>query len=259
MVDIYIIYIFFLTFCPIPLIDTCIVRGKIMYLRGGINYIENGMTCNLRAMHLQTELMAIANENVTGFDKVGYQRKEPVVSSFSEYIGVHGLSTSIDDEVGRLSVSDNPLDIAIGNKGYFQCLGKEGIKLTRDGRFKVDLKGNLLNISNEKVLATDGTPVVLPIVPDKLEDVKIDLDGNVRVFNKNTNKLDYAATLSVVTNAGVAVLAPNVRQGYNEFSNVSLATEFMQAMPIVKNFDANRMLFQMQSTTLSRAIQQLGS
>ena len=96
-------------------------------------------------------------------------------------------------------------------------------------------------------------------MPEKLEDIKIDLDGNVRVFNKKSNKLEYVSTLSVVTNEGVAVMAPNVRQGYNEFSNVSLATEFMQAMPVVRNFDANRQLFQMQSTTLSRAIQQLGS
>lgn len=230
-----------------------------MYLRGGINYIESGITSNLRAMHLQTELMAIANENVTGFDKIGYQRKDPVVSSFTEYMGVHGLSTAVDDTVGRLAVSDNPLDIAIGNKGYFQCLGKEGVKLTRDGRFKLDQNGNLLSLSNEKVLANDGTAIKLPFSPDKLQDVKIDLDGNVRVFNKNTNKMDYVSTLSVVTNAGVAVLAPNVRQGYNEYSNVSLASEFMQAMPIVRNFDANRMLFQMQTSTLSKAIQQLGS
>lgn len=230
-----------------------------MYLRGGINYIENGITCNLRAMHLQTELMAISSENVNGFDKVGYQRKDPVVSSFSEFLGVHGLSTAIDDTVGRLASSENPLDVALGNKGYFQCLGKEGVKLTRDGRFKLDVKGNLLNLNDEKVLANDGTAIKIPFMPEKLEDIKIDLDGNVRVFNKKSNKLEYVSTMSVVTNEGVAVMAPNVRQGYNEFSNVSLATEFMQAMPVVRNFDANRQLFQMQSTTLSRAIQQLGS
>lgn len=230
-----------------------------MYLKGGVNFIENGLTCNLRAMHLQTELMAITNENVTGFDKIGFQRKDPVVSSFSEYIGVHGLSTAIDDSVGRIASSENPLDIALANKGYFQVQGKEGIKLTRDGRFKLDVFGNLLTQSDEQVLANDGTAIKLPIVPDKLENIKIDLDGNIRVFNKNTNKLDFVSTLSVVTTEGVAVLTPNVRQGYNEYSNVALEQEFMQAMPVVRNFDANRMLFQMQSTTLSRAIQQLGS
>jgi flagellar basal body rod protein FlgG len=230
-----------------------------MYLRGGINFIESGITANLRAMNLQTELMSIANDNITGFDKIGYQRKQPVVSSFAEFIGVHGLSTTIDDSVGRISISDNPLDLALSNKGYFQCLGNEGIKLTRDGRFKVNTNGELLNLNDEKVLAVDGTPIKFSVRPEKPQDVKIDLDGNVRVFNKKTNKLDYVATLSVVTNEGVAVLSPSVRQGYSEYSNVSLSTEFLQAMPIVRNFDANRQLFQIQVTSLTRAIQQLGN
>ncbi len=230
-----------------------------MYLRGGINFIDNGMTANIRAMHLQTEIMAVTNENVTGFDKIGYQRKEPVVSSFSEFIGIHGLSTAVDDSVGRLSVSDCPLDVAIANKGYFQTKGEGGVKLTRDGRFRIDAKGNLLTLKNEKVLANDGTAIKLPFLPEKLEDIKIDTEGNLSIFNKNTNKLDYVSTLSVVTSDGVAVLSPNVRQGYNEYSNVALAAEFMQAMPVIRNFDANRQLFQIQASTLSKAIQQLGS
>lgn len=231
-----------------------------MYLHGGINFFENGMTCNLRAMHLQTELMAITNENVSGFDKVGYQRKDPVVSSFAEFMGVHALSTSVDDTVGRLMNSRNPLDFALANKGYFQCVDKNGItKLTRDGRFKINKNGDLFNMSNQKVLANDGTPIKLPFSPEKLEDIKVDTNGNLNVFNPKTNKMQYVSTLSVVTSNGVAVLDPNVRQGYNEYSNVSLSSEFMQAMPIVRNFDANRQLFQMQRTSLSKAIQQLGS
>ena len=230
-----------------------------MLLKGGLNYIDNGMTCNLRAMHLQTELMAIASENVNGFDKVGYQRKDPVVSSFSEYIGVHGLSSAVDDSVGRLLMTENPLDLAIANKGYFQVAGKGGIKLSRDGRFKVDKQGNLLSLENEKVLANDGTPIKLPIVPEKLEDIKIDLDGNVRVFNAKTRKLDYVSTISVVTNEGVAVLAPNIRQGFNEYSNVSIEQEFLQAIPVKRNFEANRVLFQMQSSLLSTTISKLSS
>lgn len=230
-----------------------------MLLKGGLNYIDNGMLCNLRAMHLQTELMAIASENVNGFDKVGYQRKEPVVSSFSEYIGVHGLSSAIDDSVGRLLLTENPLDLAIANKGYFQVSGKNGVKLTRDGRFSIDKHGYLLNLEKEKVLANDGTPIKLPKIPEKIEDIKIDLDGNVRVFNDKTRKLDYVSTISVVTSEGVAVLAPNVKQGYNEYSNVSIEQEFLQAIPVKRNFEANRVLFQMQSSLLSTAISKLSS
>ena len=230
-----------------------------MRLNGGINFFENGMTMNIRAMHLQTEIFGILNENMTGFDKVGYQRKDPVVSSFSEYIGVHGLSTAVNDRVGRIAVTKNPLDLAIASKGYFQYKSPDGIKLTRDGRFKLDKDGNLLTLENASVLANDGTPIKLPVVPEKLEDVKVYKNGDVKVFNKATNKLEYAGTLSVVTNQGVAVLDPNIKQGYNEYSNVSLNSEILQIIPVKRNFEANRQLFVMQNNNLSKAIQSLSS
>ena len=58
-----------------------------MLIRGGVRYTDNGIKIALKAMQLQQAIVGITNENVTGFDKVGYQRKEPVVSSFTEYLG----------------------------------------------------------------------------------------------------------------------------------------------------------------------------
>ena len=230
-----------------------------MKLRGEINFFENGLTTSIRAMHLQTEMLGIINENYNSFDKVGFQRKEPVVSSFAEYIGTHALSTAVDDSIGRIGHSNNPLDLAIANKGYFQYQSPDGIKITRDGRFKLDKDGNLLTLENAHVLANDGTPIKLPVVPEKLEDVKVYKNGDVKVFNKATNQLEYAGTLSVVTNQGVAVLDPNIKQGYNEYSNVSLNTEILQIIPVRRNFDANRQLFIIQNNNLSKALQALSS
>lgn len=228
-------------------------------LRGGINFFENGLTTSIRAMHLQTEIFGVINENYNSFDKVGYQRKDPVVSSFAEWIGTHALSTAVDDSIGRIGHSDNPLDLAIANKGYFQYQSPDGIKITRDGRFKIDKEGNLLTLENANVLANDGTPIRLHVIPEKLEDVKVYKNGDIRVFNKATNKLEYVATLSVVTNEGVAVLDPNIKQGFNEYSNVSLNSEILQIIPVKRNFEANRQLFIMQNNNLSRAIQSLSS
>ena len=130
-----------------------------MLIRGGINYVDSGMTASLMAMHLQSEIIAINNENITGFDKIGYQRQDPVVSSFTEFIGVHGLSKATDDQVGRIALSDNPLDCAIAVKGYFQTMDKDGIKITRDGRFKLDNQGNLLTLQDAQVLSNAGMPI----------------------------------------------------------------------------------------------------
>ena len=124
-----------------------------MRLNSGIFYNDKGITQSIRAMHLQSELIGISNENVGGFDKIGYQRKEPVVSSFAEFLGVHALSTTKDDKIGRIGLSENPLDIALANKGYFQTETANGIKLTRDGRFKIGSDGSLLTLENANVLS----------------------------------------------------------------------------------------------------------
>ncbi len=108
-----------------------------MKINGGIRYCEKGITASLRAMQVQSDLIGMHNENITGFDKIGYQRKEPVVSSFTEYIGIHGLSQIVDDQIGRIAMSDNPLDLALANKGYFQTQTQDGVKLTRDGRLSL--------------------------------------------------------------------------------------------------------------------------
>ncbi len=230
-----------------------------MIINGGIRYCEKGLTTSLRAMHVQSELIGMYNENVTGFDKIGYQRKDPVVSSFTEYIGVHGLSQTVDDKVGRIAMSDNPLDLALANQGYFQTQSADGIKLTRDGRFKIDKEGNLLTLDDANVLSSAGVPIKLHVVPEKLEDIKVNSKGLVSVFNKNTNKLENVAFLGIVDSNGVVVMDPQVKQGYNEYSNVSLQNEFISMMPVIRNFEANRQIFMIQNQNLQKVISQLGT
>lgn len=230
-----------------------------MKINGGIRYTENGLTASLRAMHVQSELIAMSNENVSGFDKVGYQRKEPVVSSFTEFIGVHGLSQTIDDKVGRILMSDNPLDMTLANKGYFQTANTEGVRLTRDGRFKIDKEGNLLTLEDAQVLSNTGLPIQLPIVPEKLEDIKVDAKGKISVFDAKSNKMLEAGYLGVVDANGAIVLDPQVKQGYNEHSNVSMQNEFIGMMPTIRNFEANRQIFMIQNQNLQKVISQLGS
>ena len=230
-----------------------------MQINGGVRFCEQGMKASIRAMHVQSEIIGMINENVSGFDKVGFQRREPVVSSFTEYIGVHGLSNTIDDQVGRIMVSKNPLDITMANKGYFQIQTPEGIKLTRDGRFKLDKEGNLLNIMDHKVLSDAGLPIKLPIVPDNPSEVVVNTKGKISVFDKTTGQLVDAGFLGIVDTNGMAVINPDVKQGYNEHSNVVLQNEFMAIKPVVRNFEANRQIFLLESSNLQKVISQLGS
>ncbi len=226
-------------------------------LRGGIQFDDSGLTASIRAMHLDSELIGISNENIGGFDKVGYQRREAVVSSFAEFLGVHALSVTRDDKVGRIAISENPLDIALANKGYFQTKDKNGVKLTRDGRFQLAKDGSLVTLENAQVLSNSGTPIIFPYIPQDLKQIKIDKTGKISMFDENTGKVKVIGHLGVVDHQGIAVMEPNVKQGYNEFSNVSLQEEFLTMMPVIKNFDANRQMFMLQNSVLGKTISQL--
>lgn len=230
-----------------------------MQINGGVRFCEPGMRASIRAMHVQSEILGMINENVAGFDKVGYQRKEPVVSTMTEYIGIHGLSSTVDDQVGRIMVSKNPLDISMANKGYFQIQTPEGVRLTRDGRFKLDKAGNLLSLEDYPVLSDAGMPIKLPVVPDNPTQVVVNSKGKISVYGKNSNELLEAGFLGIVDANGMAVLNPEVKQGFNEYSNVSIQNEFMQVKPVVRNFEANRQIFMIESANLQKVISQLGS
>lgn len=230
-----------------------------MKLVSGVRYNESGLKTALRGMKVQSALINIANENVNGFDKVGYQRKEAVVSSFTEYLGADGISTTVDDKIGRLTNTGNPLDLALAVKGYFQVQSQDGVKLTRDGRFKLDKNGNLLTLDDSKVLADNGSPIKLSIIPSNLSEVVVNSKGTISVLNKQTKKLDKMGTIGVVDSNGAIVMNPQVKQGYDEFSNVALESEFMNMMAPLRAFDANRQIFMIESTNLTKAISQLGS
>ena len=230
-----------------------------MRLAAGINFDASGIAQSINAMQMDMDIMGIFGENVVGFDKVGYQRKEAVISSFAEFIGPNALSHSIDEQVGRLAMTQKPLDIALSDKGYFQVLNQDGsIELTRDGRFQIDKNGNLLTQANQKVLSSGGAPIVLPYIPESLDKIKIGLDGKIGVFDEEKRGLIPAGTIGVVSTDGSLINSNCVRQGYVESSNVALEKEYIEMANYRRSFEANRQMFRMQNSKLSSAISRLG-
>ena len=229
-----------------------------MRLNSGVQFNENGLKTAIKAMQVQTALMANASDNVNGFDKVGYQRKEAVVSSFTEFLGIDGLSTVVDDTVGRLSMTDNPLDLAMASKGYFQIQTPDGIRMTRDGRFKVDVDGNFLDLEGNQVLSNTGVPIKFDIIPKSPKDVVVNTRGAISILDRKTKKLKHVANLGIVDQNGAGIINPQVQQGYSEFSNVALQNEFMSLMPVKRTFEANRQMFLIENSNLQKTISQLG-
>ena len=125
--------------------------------------------------------------------------------------------------------------------------------------FRSDKEGNLLTLEDFPVLSDAGMPIKLPVVPDSIDKVTVDAKGKVSVYDKSTNKIADAGFLGIVDANGMAVLNPEVKQGYNEHSNVIIQNEFLKVKPVVRNFEANRQIFLLESSNLQKVISQLGS
>ena len=130
--------------------------------------------------------------------------------------------------------------------------------MTRDGRFKIDVDGNFLDLQGNKVLSNTGVPIKFNRLPEGAKDVVVNTRGAISVLNRKTKKLEHVANLGIVDSNGVGIINPQVQQGYNEYSNVALQNEFMSLMPVKRTFEANRQMFLIENSNLQRTISQLG-
>ena len=80
-------------------------------------------------------------------------------------IGVNLASVSQQFTQGTITTTENPLDLAINGGGFFQVTdGKSPIGYSRNGQFKVDREGYIVNNNQQRLVGyiADGTGTILP-------------------------------------------------------------------------------------------------
>jgi len=86
---------------------------------------------------------------------------------------------------GNVSTTENPLDLAVNGPGFFQISdGKSPVTFTRNGQFKVDREGYIVNSNQDRLqgYAADGNGVIQPgqLVPLQLPTGGIDPNPSTR-------------------------------------------------------------------------------
>jgi flagellar hook protein FlgE len=86
---------------------------------------------------------------------------------------------------GNVSTTENPLDLAINGAGFFQVTdGRSPVTYTRNGQFKVDREGYIVNNAQERLMgyAADSTGMIQPgaSVPLRLPTGGIDPNPTTR-------------------------------------------------------------------------------
>ena len=192
-------------------------------------------------------------------DIPGYQKKEPVITKFAEYLGKRGVDEVVNTEVGRLMNNKRPLDIALASQGYFQKQRPNGqVEMTRDGRFRLNEKGILTSIEGFPILSAAGQPIQFKPVPKDLNNIKIEPNGTVRIVNKQGFETFEVDRIGVVQQNGKLLEDIEIRQGFVEASNVLVFDTIAQVTPIRRTFQANRQMFVNHNQLITRLVQELG-
>jgi flagellar hook protein FlgE len=115
------------------------------------NNIANANTYGAKASRAEFADMYASAMNGAGANSIG--------------IGVALETVSQQFTQGNIASSANPLDLAINGAGFFQVTdGKNPTMYTRNGQFKVDRDGFVVNSQGNKLMgyAADGSGTILP-------------------------------------------------------------------------------------------------
>ncbi len=248
-----------------------------------------GMT----AQQLDLDVVAnnLANVNTAGFKKnradfqdLMYQIVEEPGTAATQTgtspsgiqigLGVRPAAVGKIHSQGDFESTNNPLDVAIEGDGFFQVALPTGeITFTRNGAFKLDATGNLVN--------SDGYLLQPPVtIPPDAVSITITADGFVNVKQpgqpqasqitqiqiarfsnpaglraRGRNLLDQTDSsgppiLSIPGINGVGTLA----QGFLESSNVSVVEEIVKMVTGQRAYEANSKVIQTADQLLQTAI-----
>jgi flagellar basal-body rod protein FlgG len=175
-------------------------------------------------------------------------------------LGTRASSNEIIFSQGNFQATDNPLDMVIQGRGFFQVRRPSGeIAYTRAGSFHLDRDGNMVT--------SDGDPIEPQItIPPDAQTISIAADGTVSFTQQGqtASQLGGQIQIAIFQNpAGLNSIGRNLYlqtdacgdptvgnpggqegmgtllQGYTEQSNVSVVEEFVNLIVSQRAYEAN--------------------
>lgn len=129
----------------------------------------------------QERKLDVVSNHLANADTAGFKRD---ILSFSETL--HSLVTT-DLTQGPITKTDNPLDLALSDEGFFKIETPQGVRYTRDGSFTLDNEGFLVTQNGHAVLS-GGAPVQL-----NGDNIYISETGMINVDNEEVGPIDIVS------------------------------------------------------------------
>jgi flagellar basal-body rod protein FlgF len=225
------------------------------------------------ALWRQLDVIAnnMANSNTPGFKSEQMMFREFLVDTKSSdratgsklaYVQDTGLLR--DTREGPLTKTDNPLDIAIHGDGYFQIETESGMRYSRNGHFRLDEGGMLVNSQGFAVMDKGDNPIIF--APNETK-IAIATDGTVSTENgvvatlkvsrfENEQELRKAGdSLFETTQNPTTIDRPTIVQGMMEESNVQPVVEITKMTELLRQYQAVQNMIEKEHERQMKAIE----
>jgi len=216
----------------------------------------------------------IITHNLANVSTVGYKR---ICNAFTRSLeaqqaaedtyspGSIDLNSALDFSQGGIVETGRPLDFALYGKGFFVIETLEGPLYTRNGIFRTNENGQIVN-SDGKIVAGQAGPITIP-AGVALSQLSVSSDGTISAkgtvigkfrfinFEDNENGLVPAGAgcfhMPDANIQGVPAEHIVVKQGYQEASNVEMVEELVNMIIVSRLYEANMKLISAQKEASS--------
>ncbi|MGA1846035.1 flagellar hook-basal body protein [Deferribacter abyssi] len=182
-----------------------------------------GLYSALSALNASTVYQENTANNLANVNTPGYKKTVTYNQELSKG-GVKVYSLYDTKSPGYLIYTGRNLDLAINGDGYFKLIDNTREIFTRNGNFKMDKNGNIVD-NNGRVLLNIG----------RTGDVRVASDGTVYIDKEPLGKIElFTPSGKKIPDGGYEILP-----GYLEASNVDMAREIVNMMANNRYFQAN--------------------
>jgi len=229
----------------------------------------NGIFNIARSLNSRVKNIDVIANNLSNINSTGFKKQAP----FQEYLNNSGeiqVKQTTDYGQGEITLSANPLDLAISGEGYFLVKTENGTELTRNGKFHISENGFLVNGNGDKVLGSKGEISFGDLASSDNPSINISKTGDIKIGETDIDslvivRLENPQEAIRTSDSNFAVADDNysvaatqnyeVVQGYLEESNVNPVLEMQTMIQTNKDYESAYKIMRYLDQTLEKSNQ----
>lgn len=237
---------------------------------------------SMRALQMLMQAQEVTANNLANINTPGFKADKLLFRAYMDQVNGENVSSvetarAIDLRQGTLEETGNPFDLAIQGQGFFEVQKDGQYFLKRNGHFKLDAEGFLVDEQGANVMGTGGA-IQLPALiggdaTQASADINIAKDGTITVNGEQYGQLSLVQVSDpqklerrgnsyfwVPENMPAQAIESTgqIMQGYQEAGNVNPLMELVDMTKNMRLFESQQRVMRTTDEMLSQVTTRLG-